>query len=51
MMSNEIQSALFLGEQNLTSGKPVYLQDKLIIKMYLGDKLVYNILRKKKVVQ
>ncbi len=45
----EIKSALFLGENNLTSKSPIYFQGKLAVKMYLGDKLVYSLKRTTKV--
>lgn len=45
----EIKSSIFLGDTNLTSTKPIYFQGELVIKMYLGDKLVYSLKRTTKV--
>lgn len=45
----EIKSSIFLGDKNLTSSNPIYIQGQLVTKMYLGDKLVYSLKRTKKV--
>lgn len=47
-MMSSIQSALFLGGDNLKTDKPIYVQGKLVLKMYLGDKLVYSLKQIKK---
>lgn len=47
----EINSSIFLCDKNLTSRNPVYIQGKLAVKMYVGEKLVYSLKRAKKVEQ
>lgn len=38
---------MYLGDKKITSAIPLYLQDKLISKIYLGDKVVYRIIKAK----
>ena len=47
MSNNPINSLMYLGDKKITSAIPLYLQDKLISKIYLGDKVVYRIIKAK----
>ena len=46
-MTKGIKSVFYFDDKNLTSSTPFYIKDKLVIKMYLGDTLVYRSIKDK----
>ncbi len=43
MDNSVIKSSLFLDENNLTSINKIYFRGELVMKIYLGDRLVYSL--------
>lgn len=46
-MTRPIKSVVYLGDKQLDSSVPLYLKDKLIERMYLGEYVVYRITKQK----
>jgi hypothetical protein len=42
-MTRPIESVIYLGENQLNSGVPLYLQGELVERIYLGELVVYRI--------